>query len=88
MVGILVSNLTVVVVKFWVHAFRDVGAGLMSGIFSDMAVTVKMAGAKIPFVSRVCRFVWCFWHGVIVLWRPGKTVVMVGIMVLLVIVVV
>jgi hypothetical protein len=57
MVAFLVSGFTDVVVVLWMHAFRDVGAGLLSGLFSDMAVSVKMAGAENPFVSKVCGVV-------------------------------
>lgn len=70
MASFLVSSLSEVVVILWTRAFRDVGAGLLSGIFSDMSVTVKMAGAEIPLGTDVCGVVWCFLRGVIVLWRP------------------
>ena len=70
MVLFWVSSLSDVVFVLWTHAFRDVGAGLLPGIFSDMPVTVKMAGAGNPLGTGVFGVVWCFLHGVIVLWRP------------------
>jgi hypothetical protein len=85
MVAFLLSSLSDVVVILWTHSFRDVGAGLLSGIFSDMALTVKMAGAENPLGTGVCGFVWCFSHRLIVLWRPWEVAVF-GILVLWVIV--
>jgi len=85
MVAFLVCSFSDVVV-LWMHAFRDLGAGLVSGIFSDMAVTSKMAGTENPLGTGVCGVVWCFLYGVIVLWRPSEAVVF-GILVLWVIVV-
>lgn len=58
MVASLVSSLSDVVVMLWTRAFRDVGAGLLSGIISDLAVTVKMAGAQNPLCTSVCGAVW------------------------------
>jgi len=70
MVTSLVSNLPAIVVVLRTHAFRDVGTELLSGIFSDMALTVKLAASENPLGTGVCGVVWCFLHGVIVLWRP------------------
>ena len=88
MVAFLVSSLSDVVAILWMHAFRNVGAGLLSGIFSDVALTVKMAGAENPLCTGVCGVVWCFLHGLIILWRPWEAVVMFAMLVLWVIVVV
>jgi hypothetical protein len=52
-----------------------------------MSVTFKMAGNENPLGTGVCGVVWCFLHGVIVLWRPSEAVVVFGILVLWVIVV-
>jgi hypothetical protein len=50
---VFVVLISIDVVVLGIHAFRDVGAGLLSGIFLGSAVAVKMAGGDNSFVSIV-----------------------------------